>query len=182
MISRFSSNRRLSCLRLIRFENVGPVTFRELINRFGGAAQALQALPELSRRGGSGRPIRLCPKADAERELEAAERVGAVPVFTIEPDYPALLTRIEAPPPMLYIKGRRELLNSPAVAIVGSRQCSAAGVQLTRRFANELAESGFVIVSGLARGIDHGAHDTRRVEDVLRPATGRFLKGLGARR
>jgi len=155
-----SADERLACLRLIRSENVGPVTFRELINRFGGAARALEALPELSRRGGSRRPIRLCPKSDAERELEAAERVGAVPVFTIEPDYPALLARIEPPPPMLYIKGRRELLNCAAVAIVGSRQCSAAGVQLTRRFANELAEAGFVIVSGLARGIDRAAHDT----------------------
>lgn len=80
-------------------------------------------------------------------------------MFTIEPDYPALLARIEAPPPMVYIKGRRDLLNCPAVAIVGSRQCSAAGVQLTRRFANELGEAGFVIVSGLARGIDRAAHE-----------------------
>ena len=154
-----SADERLACLRLIRSENVGPVTFRELINRFGGAAHALQALPDLSRRGGSGRAIRLCPKADAEKELEAADRAGAVPVFTIEPDYPALLARIEAPPPMVYVKGRRELLNRPAVAIVGSRQCSAAGVQVTRQFASELAEAGFVIVSGLARGIDRAAHE-----------------------
>jgi DNA processing protein len=154
-----SADERLACLRLIRSENVGPVTFRELVNRFGGAAHALQALPDLSRRGGSGRAIRLCPKADAEKELEAAERAGAVPVFTIGPDYPALLARIEAPPPMVYVKGRRELLNRPAIAIVGSRQCSAAGVQVTRQFANELAEAGFVIVSGLARGIDRAAHE-----------------------
>jgi DNA processing protein len=136
------------------------VTFRELINHFGGATKALEALPELSRRGGAGRAIRLCPAADAEKELEAAARAGAVQLFTIEPDYPALLARIEAPPPMLYVKGRRDLLNAPAIAIVGSRQCSAAGVQLTRRFANELAEAGFVIVSGLARGIDRAAHET----------------------
>ena len=154
-----SADERLACLRLIRSENVGPVTFRELINRFGGAAHALQALPDLSRRGGSGRAIRLCPKADAERELETAERAGAVPVFTIEPDYPVLLARIEAPPPTVYVKGRRELLNRPAIAIVGSRQCSAAGVQVTRQFASELAEAGFVIVSGLARGIDRAAHE-----------------------
>ena len=154
-----SADERLACLRLIRSENVGPVTFRELINRFGGAAHALQALPDLSRRGGSSRAIRLYPKADAEKELEAAERAGAVPVFTIEPDYPALLARIEAPPPMVYVKGRRELLSRPAVAIVGSRQCSAAGVQVTRQFASELAEAGFVIVSGLARGIDRAAHE-----------------------
>jgi DNA processing protein len=158
--AKLSPSERLACLRLIRSDNVGPVTFRELINHFGGAAEALDALPELSRRGGAGRPIRPFPKDEAEKELEAAERVGAVPLFTIEPDYPALLARIEAPPPMLYVKGRRDLLNLPTVAIVGSRQCSAAGIQLTRRFANELSEAGFVIVSGLARGIDRAAHET----------------------
>jgi DNA processing protein len=154
-----SDAERLACLRLIRSENVGPVTFRELINHFGGAQQALEALPELSRRGGSGRPIRLCAKADAEQELETAARIGAIPLFTIEPGYPALLARSEAPPPMLYIKGRREVLDAPAVAIVGSRQCSAAGVQLARRFASELGQAGFTIVSGLARGIDRAAHE-----------------------
>jgi len=150
---------RLACLRLIRSENVGPVTFRELINHFGGAQKALDALPELSLRGGSGRPIRLCPVVDAEKELTAALRAGSRPLFTIEPNYPSLLARIEAPPPMLYVKGRLELLNRPAIAIVGSRQCSAAGVQLARHFAHDLAEAGFVIVSGLARGIDGAAHD-----------------------
>ncbi|HVZ04574.1 DNA-processing protein DprA [Hyphomicrobium sp.] len=154
-----SDAERLACLRLIRSENVGPVTFRELINHFGGAQHALDAIPELSRRGGAGRPIHLCPKADAERELETATRAGAVPLFTVEPDYPLLLARIDAPPPVVYVKGRRDLLRRAAVAIVGSRQCSAAGIQLTRRFANELAESGLVIVSGLARGIDRAAHD-----------------------
>ena len=169
--SRFSSNGAATDRRTFRGREAGLLEIDQVrkrrtrdvsrvdqsLRRRGARAEAL---PELSRRGGSRRPIRLCPKADAERELEAAERVGAVPVFTIEPDYPALLARIEAPPPMLYIKGRRELSIAPAVAIVGSRQCSAAGVQLTRRFANELAEAGFVIVSGLARGIDRAAHDT----------------------
>jgi DNA processing protein len=135
------------------------VTFRELINHFGGAQQALEALPELSRRGGAGRVIRISPKADAEKELEAASRVGAVSLFTVEPNYPALLARIDAPPPMIYVKGRQELLNKPAVAIVGSRQCSAAGVQLTLRFASELAAAGFTVVSGLARGIDRASHE-----------------------
>jgi len=92
---------RLACLRLIRSENVGPVTFRELINHFGGAQKALDALPELSLRGGSGRPIRLCPVVDAEKELTAALRAGSRPLFTIEPHYRSLLARIEAPPPML---------------------------------------------------------------------------------
>jgi DNA processing protein len=154
-----SDAERLACLRLIRSENVGPVTFRELINHFGGARNALEALPELSRRGGFGRPIRLCPQAEAEQELETAGRCGATPLFTIEPGYPAMLARIDAPPPMLYVKGRLELLNKPAVAIVGSRQCSAAGVQLARRFGNDLGAAGLIVVSGLARGIDRAAHD-----------------------
>jgi len=154
-----SDEERLACLRLIRSENVGPVTFRDLIDYYGGATKALEILPTLSRRGGSGRPIRICPKADAERELETADRLGAVALFAVEPGYPPLLAQIDAPPPMVYIKGSSELLKRPAVAIVGSRQCSAAGVQLTKLFATLLAEVGFVIVSGLARGIDRAAHE-----------------------
>jgi DNA processing protein len=154
-----SAAERLACLRLIRSENVGPVTFRELITHFGSAEKALTAIPEMSRRGGAGRAIRLCPKADAEKELEAAARAGAVALFTVERDYPVLLAAIEAPPPMLYVKGRLELLNRPGVAIVGSRQCSAAGVQMARLFANGLSQAGLVVVSGLARGIDRAAHE-----------------------
>src|SRR5262249_37688407 len=126
---------------------------------YGGASKALEILPTLSRRGGSGRPIRICSKADAERELAIAARIGATPVFTVERGYPVILGQIDAPPPMLYIKGNPELLTRPAIAIVGSRQCSAAGMQLTKLFANQLAEAGFVIVSGLARGIDRAAHE-----------------------
>lgn len=150
---------RIACLRLIRSENVGPVTFRDLINYYGGATKALEILPTLSRRGGSGRPIRICSTADAERELATAARIGATPFFTIERGYPKVLAGIEAPPPMLYVKGDQKLFERPAVAIVGSRQCSAAGVQLTRLFATQLAEAGFVVVSGLARGIDKAAHE-----------------------
>lgn len=154
-----SDEERLACLRLIRSENVGPVTFRDLIAYYGGASKALDILPTLSRRGGSGRPIRICPKDDAERELAVAHRLGATPLFTVERDYPAVLAGIEAPPPLLYAKGNLDLLKRPAVGIVGSRQCSAAGVQLTKLFASQLAEAGFVIVSGLARGIDRAAHE-----------------------
>lgn len=154
-----SDEERIACLRLIRSENVGPVTFRDLINYYGGASKALEILPTLSRRGGSGRPIRICTKADAERELATAARIGAKSFFTIEGGYPPVLADIEAPPPMIYVKGDLNLLKRPAVAIVGSRQCSAAGVQLTRLFAAQLAEAGFVIVSGLARGIDKAAHE-----------------------
>ena len=149
---------RLACLRLIRSENIGPVTFRELINRFGGATQALDALPELSRRAGRGRAIRICPADAAEAELAAAHRIGAHPLFTIEPDYPPLLAHLEMPPPLIYAKGRLGLLTRPSIAIVGSRDASAAGRTLTRSIAHGLGEKGIVIVSGLARGIDAEAH------------------------
>lgn len=149
---------RLACLRLIRTENVGPVTFRELVNHFGGASRALEALPDLSRRGGRTAPLRVCSAAEAERELKAAAAAGATPLFTIEPGYPAALAAIAAPPPLLYCQGRPELLARPMLAIVGSRQSSAAGQRLTRTFASALGQAGAVIVSGLARGIDGTAH------------------------
>jgi DNA processing protein len=108
---------RIACLRLIRSGNVGPVTFRELINQFGGAQRALDALPELTRRAG-GPAHRICPKEDAERELAHARRIGVQPLFTIEPGYPAALAATGVPPPLLYAKGDVALLQKPAVAIV----------------------------------------------------------------
>jgi DNA processing protein len=149
---------RMACLRLIRSENVGPVTFRALINHFGGAQVALEALPEVARQGGRRRPVRICPRDVAEAELTAASAVGAVPLFTIEPGYPALLAQVDVPPPLLYVKGRVELLNRPTIAIVGSRDASAAGHKVTRTLAAGLGAAGWVIASGLARGIDASAH------------------------
>ncbi len=156
-VAHLEAAQRLACLRLIRSDNVGPVTFRELINHYGGAEQALEALPELARRGG--RSIRICPKDRALRELDAAERIGARPVFTIEPGYPALLAHIEAPPPAVYLTGNETLLAQPAIAIVGSRLASAAGLTLARQFAGRMGELGLVTVSGLARGIDAAVHE-----------------------
>lgn len=149
---------RLACLRLIRSGNVGPVTFRELINHYGGAQRALDALPELTRRAG-GPAHRLCPKDEAERELEAAVRIGARSIFTIEPGYPAALAATGVPPPLLYIKGDANLLQRPCIGVVGSRQASAAGHKLARQFAVALGQAGYVVVSGLARGIDGAAHE-----------------------
>jgi DNA processing protein len=151
-----SDAQRLACLRLIRSENIGPVTFRELINRYGGAQRALDALPEISHK--SGRALRICPIETAELELAAAHRIGARPLFTIEPDYPPLLAHLEMPPPLIYAKGRLDLLTRPAIAIVGSRDASAAGRTLARSLSQGLAAAGLVIVSGLARGIDAEAH------------------------
>ncbi len=158
-VAPLDDEQRLACLRLIRSENVGPVTFRELINHFGGATAALDALPELGRRTHRGRPLRIYPRSAAERELAAASRIGAVPIFTIEPHYPASLAHVAAPPPLLYAKGRTGLLMRPAVAIVGSRNSSAAGIKLARQLASAFGEAGLLVVSGLARGIDGAAHE-----------------------
>ena len=151
---------RLACLRLIRSQNVGPVTFRELINHYGGAEAALDAMPEIARRSGRGRPIALFSRDLALRELEAATKAGAAPIFTIEPGYPAALAEVVNPPPLLYVKGDAALLARQMVAIVGSRQASAAGIKLTGQFASVLGQAGFIIASGLARGIDGAAHET----------------------
>jgi DNA processing protein len=150
---------RLACLRLIRSENVGPVTFRELISHFGGPEEALDALPELSRRGGYRHPIRICPREAAEAELEAAADIGARALFVGEPGYPPALAAVDPPPPLLYVKGKAGHLARPMLAIVGARNGSAAGQKLARLFASSIGAAGFVIVSGLARGIDSAAHE-----------------------
>lgn len=150
---------RLACLRLIRSENVGPVTFRQLINHFGGAAAAIEALPDMSRRAGRGRTLKLCPISQAEAELEAAYKARSVPIFTVEPGYPTALAQVDHPPPMVYARGDPDWLTRPMIAIVGSRQASAAGLKLARQFAAELGGSGLVVASGLARGVDGAAHE-----------------------
>ncbi len=155
--ARLNHRQRLAWLRLIRSENVGPATFRALVNEFGGAEAAIAALPLLSRRGGRS-DIRLCTEAEAEAELEAAESLGASLVAIGEPGYPPALAQVDSPPPLLYVKGRLELADIPIVAIVGARNGSAVGQKFTRQIATDLALEGFVIASGLARGIDTAAH------------------------
>jgi DNA processing protein len=163
---------RRDWLRLILSENVGPITFRQLINRFGSAGDALRALPELARRGGLARPIRIYSAADAERDLERIEALGAELVAYGEDAYPPLLREIDSAPPLLCLKGRIALLSLPAVAVVGARNASALGRKLARQLAAELASAGFLIVSGLARGIDTAAH-----EASLSTATAAVLAG-----
>jgi DNA processing protein len=105
---------------------VGPATFRTLVNKFGGAAAAIAALPLLSRRGGRS-DIRLFTEAEAEAELALAESLGASLVAIGEPGYPPALAQVDSPPPLLYVKGRLELADIPMVAIVGARNGSAVG-------------------------------------------------------
>lgn len=152
-----SEDTRRAWLRLIRSENVGPMTFRQLVNRFGGARAALDALPELSARGG--RRIRIADEDSAAEEMARAERLGARFVCMGEPDYPQLLRLVEYAPPVLAIMGSAEVFGRSAIAMVGARNASLAGAKLTRQFAASFGEAGYVVVSGLARGIDTAAHE-----------------------
>jgi DNA processing protein len=154
---KLNERQRLSWLRLIRSENVGPSTFRALVNQFGGAEAALAALPMLSRRGGRD-SLHVCSEAEAEAELEAARRAAAHLLAICEYGYSPALARVDAPPPLIYAKGRLDLAESPIVAIVGARNGSAVGQKFTRQLATELGLEGLVIASGLARGIDTAAH------------------------
>ena len=153
-----SDDQRFDWLRLIRSENVGPRTFRALLNNCGGARAALDAAPELARRGGAARTLRVASAEEIERELAAARKLGVRFVALCEPEYPPLLRQIDSAPPILALSGREEALQQPAVAIVGSRNASAAGLTFAARLARGLGEAGYVVVSGLARGIDQRVH------------------------
>jgi DNA processing protein len=155
---RLSDEQRLEWLRLIRSEHVGPRTFRSLLNHFGGARAALEALPDMARRGGAVKPARICSPQEAEHELAAMRRLGVVLVALSEPNYPIRLRMIDDAPPLIAVRGKLATLARPMVAVVGSRNASAAGAKFAERIARELAEAGFVVVSGLARGIDAAAH------------------------
>lgn len=155
---RLTAEQRIDWLRLIRSQNVGPRTFRALLNHFGGAGAALDALPGLARRGGGGASPQIYSRAEAERELEAARKLGAIFVGIGEADYPSRLQMIDDAPPLIAIRGNRDALAMPLVAVVGSRNASAAGIKMTQRLTHGLSEAGFGIVSGLARGIDAAAH------------------------
>ncbi len=153
-----TDSQRLDWLRLIRSENVGPRTFRALVNHYGGARAALEMLPALARRGGAQAPGRICSVQEAEREIATALRMGAVFVGLGEPDYPARLRMIDDAPPLISVRGEIDVLKLPMVAIVGSRNASAAGAKFASQIARELGEAEFVTVSGLARGVDAAAH------------------------
>lgn len=153
-----SDEQRLDWLQLIRSDNVGPSTFRTLVNKFGGARAALEALPALMKRATGARVVRLALRADCERELEATHRFGARLVALGEPEYPTALREIDAPPPLLCVKGQLSVLARPMVAIVGARNASAAGLAFTERLTHELSAAEYVIASGLARGVDQRAH------------------------
>ena len=147
----------VSRLRLIRTTGIGPVTYRQLIARFGSADAAIEALPMLAQRGG-GRAPKIADAALAEREMAATARLGARYLFLGDPDYPRLLAEIETAPPTLIFRGDIAHASRPCIAMVGARNASAAACRFARQLALQLAEEGTTIVSGLARGIDTAAH------------------------
>lgn len=154
-----SEEERIDWLRLSKSENVGPTTFRTLLKRFRTAGEALRALPELTRKGGLGRPPRIYGRDMAERDMANAEACGARFIASVEPQYPALLRETDTAPPMICVKGELGLLARSGVAIVGARNASAVARKFSRQLAREIGGEGHVIVSGLARGIDTAAHE-----------------------
>ena len=144
-------------IRLLRSPNIGPVTYRQLLARFGDAATALDALPDLGKRGG--RNYRPAVQSKIEDEVAATKNARAKYLFHDSAEYPALLRQLESAPPILTWRGDLSLARRPCIAMVGARNASAASIKLSREFARGLAEEGFSVVSGLARGIDGAAHE-----------------------
>jgi len=154
----FTAVQRIDWLRLIRSENVGPITFYQLLGRFGSAAAALSGLPALARRGGRDRPLRICSETAAKAELERIERLGGRLIARDEADYPRALAAIEDAPPVISVLGDARRLHRSCVAVVGARNASANGRRLAGMIAEGLSGAGRTVVSGLARGIDTAAH------------------------
>src|SRR4051812_8128049 len=153
-----TDEQRLDWLRLIRSDNVGPRTFRSLLHHFGSARAALARLPDLARRGGAARPGRICSEDDAAAELAASKQLGVALLAAGEDGYPPRLATLDDAPPLLGVRGAREALMRPVIAIVGSRNASGAGLKFAGRLARDLGDAGFLVASGLARGIDQAAH------------------------
>jgi DNA processing protein len=150
---------RADWLRLSRTRGIGPITFFHLLERYEGSAGAVLAdLPALARKAGGKTDLSAPPKADIDRELEAVAKLGAFHLAACEPEYSACLAAIDAPPPVIAARGRRDLLSRRSIALVGARDASAAGRRMARDLARDLGGAGFAIVSGMARGIDGEAH------------------------
>ncbi len=152
---RLDEAQKIAWLRLIRSENVGPATFFDAINHFGTAAAALESLPKLM----AGKSTRITSQGEAEEELERLSRINGRIVCFGEPDYPPALRAADAPPPVLSVAGDSNALTRHAVAIVGSRNCSLAGIKFTKALAEGIGSENYTIASGLARGIDSAAHE-----------------------
>jgi DNA processing protein len=158
MAAPLSDKEKSARLRLARSENIGPVTFHDLLRVYGTAIRALEAVPELARRGGRTRPIKLASPREAESELKAIAKNGAELLFFDEADFPLLLAATDPAPPLIIVKGHKSLFARPSIAMVGARNASAAGLRMAGDIARELGAEGYAVTSGLARGIDTAAH------------------------
>ena len=152
------SHEKINWLRLIRSENVGPVTFFRLLERYGSATRALDELPDISKRGGRDKELRIYSVADAEKEMAAVQKIGGTLIYAGDDNYPESVRIIADPPPVLTVLGHVHLLHKPALAIVGARNASLNGRKFAEKLATDLAAKDYVIASGLARGIDAAAH------------------------
>lgn len=150
---------RFARLRLARCQSVGPITFRRLLERFSTAQAALDALPDLARRGGGRKPVKVVSRESVEAEMDAVQALGGEIMVLGDSAYPALLEATEDAPPALTLLGRIELMENRCIGIVGARNASAIGQRFARQIAGELSDEGLVVVSGLARGIDAAAHE-----------------------
>ncbi len=148
---------RLHWLRLIRSRRVGAVTFHRLMGEYGSAAEALAALPAVARAAGVS-DYECCPEGVARAEMARGRAAGAQMAFCGGPGYPAALMDLPDAPPVLWMQGDVALASRPMVAVIGARNASSLGVRMARRLAEGLGQAGFVVVSGLARGIDSEAH------------------------
>jgi DNA processing protein len=149
---------KLAWLRLFRTENVGPITFYQLIDNFGSAQKAIEALPTLARRGGRLKNIAVYDAGNALNELEAIEKLGGQMIFAAEELYPLSLSAIDDAPPVISVLGNPKLMNKPCIGIVGARNASLNGRKFAEKISHDLGQAGQVVVSGLARGIDASAH------------------------
>lgn len=162
-----SQEQRMAWLQLIRSENVGPATFRDLINHFGTASAALEALPDLATRGRGSKQIKIASQSQSYEEFARLEKLGGRLICLGEPDYPEALRSADSPPPVISVLGNGKTLSRKSLAIVGSRNSSLSGVKLTRIIASQIAKSDYTIVSGLARGIDTAAHEASISEGTV---------------
>lgn len=149
---------KIARLRLIRTENVGPVTFRQLIARYKSAERAIEVLPELAKRGGRKKPLVVCSMDKINKELEELDKLGGSLVVLGDATYPIPLSATEDAPPVMMALGHTHLLDKSCFAIVGARNASAVGLKVATSFSKNLGEAGYIISSGMARGIDGAAH------------------------
>jgi DNA processing protein len=149
---------RADWLRLSRTRGIGPITFFHLLERYGAAADVLNDLPSLAKKAGGKTEIKAPSLDEIKREIDATAKIGAFHLAACEPDYSACLAAIDAPPPVIAVRGRRDLLNQPSIAMVGARDASAAGRRMARDLARDLGQAGYVVASGMARGVDGEAH------------------------